>query len=131
MFHVQPITGQPYREPGAAVSHVIVGSPLVNERPAFYPHKTAFTPSPANRHMQKCFTATLANFRVYLLRKIPPQKIEADCNIPKLSDLITRPCRFFLFSLTHHRVTLEMPPIEIVEHIIFTSATLKHCKIVI
>ena len=33
MFHVQPITRQPYREPGAAFSHVIVGSPLVNERP--------------------------------------------------------------------------------------------------
>ena len=33
MCHVQPITGQPYRVPCAAVSHVIVGSPLVNERP--------------------------------------------------------------------------------------------------
>jgi len=32
MFDIQPIAGQPYREPGAAVGHVIIGSPLPNER---------------------------------------------------------------------------------------------------
>ena len=32
MFDIQPITGQPCREPGAAVSHIIIGSPFLNER---------------------------------------------------------------------------------------------------
>src|SRR6218665_135551 len=35
MSNVQPITAQPDREPGAAVGHIIIGSPLVNERPSF------------------------------------------------------------------------------------------------
>src|SRR6218665_1447437 len=36
MFDIQPTTGQPYREPGAAVSHIIIGSTLVNERLGFF-----------------------------------------------------------------------------------------------
>src|SRR6218665_1426436 len=35
MSNVQPITAQPDREPGAAVCHIIIGSPLVNERRGF------------------------------------------------------------------------------------------------
>src|SRR6218665_96453 len=32
LFSLQPIAGRGYREPGAAVGHVIIGSALVNER---------------------------------------------------------------------------------------------------